>query len=89
MRALALVQNETQGHTQTQLTHMCAMRYGTRTFSIQNTTTGAGTHTVGCSVFIRHAAEGCERTQRLRQITDKLNSSHSLTDGKECGKMER
>lgn len=35
------------------------------------------THTVGCSVFIRHAAEGCERTQQLRQITDKLNSSHS------------
>ena len=40
------------------------------------------THSQICSVFIRSAAEGYERTQQLLQITDKLNSSHSLTDGK-------
>lgn len=72
-------------HTQSYQWSLCNTRYSEYNHRRVHTYT----HTVGHSVFIRRAAEGCERTQQLRQITDKLNSSHSparLTDGRECGK---
>lgn len=67
----ALTCTETNSRTHTH-TH-------THTSTVCATLMHTNTHAVGCSVFIRHAAEGCERTLQLRQITDKLNSSHSPT----------